>query len=175
MEQSEETAKKYCSNERCEQHNPQSVENFHLDKRWKSGRQSRCKACRSMYGSDYRAKHREKDRMSKARWKAQNYEKWQGSELRRKFWPDLTPLEAMARYSEMLKNQNGVCLICKSPETALDYRGKVRSLSVDHCYTTGRVRGLLCRDCNTTLGKFSDDPIRFRRAAEYLEGELGKA
>jgi hypothetical protein len=47
----------------------------------------------------------------------------------------------------MLANQNGVCKICNKPCKS----GK--SLAVDHCHETGRVRGLLCAKCNTNLGR----------------------
>lgn len=47
--------------------------------------------------------------------------------------------------------------------------GSVKSLSVDHCHTTGKVRNLLCTPCNTALGKFRDDPALLRAAALYLE------
>lgn len=71
---------------------------------------------------------------------------------------------AESDYEEMLKAQNGVCKICGN-ECA---RGR---LSVDHDHHTGRVRGLLCRDCNVNNGIFNDDPNLLRRAAEYLEGQ----
>ena len=50
-------------------------------------------------------------------------------------------------YNDMLKNQKGVCKICKQ----LCKSGKV--LAVDHCHQTGKVRGLLCATCNTGLGR----------------------
>jgi len=56
--------------------------------------------------------------------------------------------------------QNGKCAICdleKSP------------LCLDHCHTTGKVRGLLCRNCNGVLGRFGDDIKRFETAALYLK------
>ena len=43
-----------------------------------------------------------------------------------------------------------------------------RRLSVDHNHETDDVRGLLCFHCNYALAWFRDDPIRLRRAAEYL-------
>lgn len=44
-----------------------------------------------------------------------------------------------------------------------------KSLYIDHCHKTGRVRGLLCSGCNTAIGQFKEDPVVFRRAMSYLE------
>ena len=66
-------------------------------------------------------------------------------------------------YSLMLEFQNGACWICGD-------HPKARKLAVDHCHTTGEVRGLLCKRCNRDLlGRARDDPAILRRAAEYLE------
>jgi hypothetical protein len=43
-------------------------------------------------------------------------------------------------------------------------------LMVDHCHATGKVRGLLCHNCNRALGLLKDDKSTIRRALEYLEG-----
>ena len=40
---------------------------------------------------------------------------------------------------------------------------------VDHCHTTGEIRGLLCIRCNLGLGYFQDNPLALVRAAEYLK------
>lgn len=61
------------------------------------------------------------------------------------------------------KTQNGRCAICGSAQ-------KKKSLSVDHCHKTGRVRGMLCQDCNFGLGKFKDSPTLLQTAISYLEG-----
>lgn len=68
----------------------------------------------------------------------------------------------IAEYEDMFSQQGGVCWICQSE----CQRGE--RLSVDHCHTTGAVRGLLCRRCNVGVGYFDDDPARFLRAAQYL-------
>lgn len=75
-----------------------------------------------------------------------------------------------ADYERMLAAQGGVCALCRQPETVVQH-GRVARLSVDHDHRTGRVRGLLCRACNTTLGRFNDDPELFRRALDYLTKE----
>lgn len=72
-----------------------------------------------------------------------------------------------AEYAELHQRQGGVCAICKKPETATR-NGKVKSLAVDHCHSTGRIRGLLCADCNTGIGKLKEDRNIFLAAIQYL-------
>ena len=61
---------------------------------------------------------------------------------------------------ELIRKQNGLCAICQQP---------VIRPHVDHCHTTGTIRGVLCRDCNIGLGNFKDDPELLRRAISYLD------
>ena len=69
-------------------------------------------------------------------------------------------------YLAMLEKQNNACAICLNPETIEN-----SILCVDHCHTTGKVRGLLCRMCNSALGKFQDDLLNLKRAVAYLEND----
>jgi hypothetical protein len=71
-------------------------------------------------------------------------------------------------YLQMLLDQDNKCLICKKAETNKNCNGDIRPLSVDHCHTTGRVRGLLCNQCNAGLGNFKDNLESLRSAVEYL-------
>lgn len=74
-------------------------------------------------------------------------------------------------YESMLSEQNYVCAICEQPETRIDPRtGNIIRLAVDHCHTTGIVRGLLCSRCNLGIGHFEDDIPRLLRIVEYLNG-----
>lgn len=66
-----------------------------------------------------------------------------------------------ADYDRMKQDQGGVCAICGIEP---DY-----DLYVDHCHRTGKVRGLLCCNCNTMLGKMDDDPSWFKQTASYLQ------
>lgn len=67
-------------------------------------------------------------------------------------------------YNKMLEKQNGVCAICNS---APPNHHKKR-LNIDHCHTTGRVRGLLCDACNRALGLLKDSPDLMLKAISYL-------
>ena len=75
---------------------------------------------------------------------------------------------SIEEYDEMLTRQNFVCKICSRPENKM-LNGKVRRLSVDHDHETGKIRGLLCMDCNTTLGKMNDDVNLFIKMVNYLK------
>ena len=72
-------------------------------------------------------------------------------------------------YIAMLAEQGGVCAICGKPETVKDSRTrKPFSLAVDHCHGTGKVRGLLCQNCNLALGYLRDDLDILASATSYL-------
>lgn len=66
------------------------------------------------------------------------------------------------QYDAILKEQNNLCAICQKTEPCN------RSLAVDHCHTTKRVRGLLCTNCNMAIGKFQDNIDYLRKAVEYM-------
>jgi hypothetical protein len=70
-------------------------------------------------------------------------------------------------YNKLLEEQNGVCAICRLPESAAQ-KGKLLRLAVDHDHKTGRIRGLLCHRCNRGLGLAKDSIELFRNAADYL-------
>ena len=66
-------------------------------------------------------------------------------------------------YEKMLEQQDGVCFICRNPDS------RNHKLCVDHNHITNEVRGLLCHNCNRTLGVLKDDPYLFRSCISYLE------
>ena len=72
------------------------------------------------------------------------------------------------QYAAMLLEQNGVCAVCRQPETGIR-RGELKSLDVDHDHKTGAVRKLLCSGCNSALGILREDPLRIRALADYIE------
>lgn len=67
-------------------------------------------------------------------------------------------------YNQMFEAQEGKCLICGTHQSDLK-----KKLFVDHCHTTGKVRGLLCHKCNSGIGYLNDDLLLVTRAMEYLQ------
>jgi hypothetical protein len=63
-------------------------------------------------------------------------------------------------YNNMILSQNNLCAICNKPSD--------KTLHIDHDHVTGRVRGLLCSNCNLGIGLLEEDLIVLNRAIEYL-------
>lgn len=74
-------------------------------------------------------------------------------------------------YETRLLAQNNQCKICLSSVSLREWKdGRVQRipLFVDHCHTTGVVRGLLCNKCNVGLAMFNDSPDIMVSAITYL-------
>lgn len=69
-----------------------------------------------------------------------------------------------AEFDELLLQQDHACAICKSI-----YPQGRGGFHVDHDHKTGQVRGLLCHNCNTGLGKLGDNLDGLERAVQYLQ------
>lgn len=65
-------------------------------------------------------------------------------------------------YDQMFEQQNGVCAVCGGLATG----GK--RLVVDHCHITGKIRGLLCGNCNIGIGNMQDNVDILAQAIIYL-------
>lgn len=63
-------------------------------------------------------------------------------------------------YDRLFQWQQGLCAICCQP-----FKG---SAHVDHDHATGKVRGLLCFRCNSTIGKMLDSETLLKRAIDYI-------
>jgi len=72
-------------------------------------------------------------------------------------------------YNVMLKAQDNKCAICNNEDEV-----KGRKLAIDHCHTTGSVRGLLCGKCNRALGLFYDNRELLHNAIQYLQNSLAR-
>ncbi len=69
--------------------------------------------------------------------------------------PEMAPM--------LLEFQNNLCAIC---DTVLS---TPKNTCADHCHVTGKMRGMLCRACNTGIGQLRDAPSLLRRALDYLK------
>jgi hypothetical protein len=71
---------------------------------------------------------------------------------------------------ENLKSsQDNKCAICEIPAEEIKHtKFKYNPLVVDHCHTTGKVRGMLCPSCNHALGHFKDNVVAIAKAIDYL-------
>lgn len=70
----------------------------------------------------------------------------------------------LEEYNTLLFKQEYCCAICAKHESKIKKR-----LHVDHCHTTGRIRGLLCSLCNTAIGALQDSENILSKAIEYLK------
>jgi len=133
-----------------------SFSRFSRDLSGKDGLQGYCKACCKNY-------------------KITNIDKIKEGRIRRnlKNKYSITPNQ----YDDLLIGQGGKCAICEIDYSLLSpindipnntIRNLKKGLFIDHDHITGRVRGLLCFNCNTGLGFFKDDPKLTAKTTEYL-------
>jgi hypothetical protein len=73
-----------------------------------------------------------------------------------------------SHYDNLLTSQEGKCSICETNNPS----SKHGFFSIDHCHSTGKIRGLLCQHCNKGLGMFKDDVAILQQAIEYLRKTL---
>ncbi len=78
--------------------------------------------------------------------------------LRKKY--GLSPEE----YDKQFSHQSGQCAICRRSLVGLS----PQTVHVDHCHDTGRLRGILCGNCNVAMGNFKENIESMSRAIEYL-------
>ena len=75
-------------------------------------------------------------------------------------------------YHAILYGQGKQCPICLSPIADHPFGVGKRTANtvghVDHCHTTGKIRGILCSVCNRALGLFGDDYDKLERAIWYV-------
>lgn len=123
-----------------------STTEFHKHARRADGLQTECKPCKAKRDREYHEKN------------------WDKIYTRRK-----QPVNVVRRLAikygvtdeEIISIRNvkdGLCEICKTRE----------AVNIDHCHSTGKVRGFLCFHCNAGLGHFSDNKDWLQSAIDYL-------
>jgi len=71
-------------------------------------------------------------------------------------------------WEELFNSQNRKCACCETSEP------KGKYWQVDHDHLTGRVRGILCKTCNTGIGLLGDSEELLMKAANYLRRNISK-
>jgi len=112
------------------------------------------------YMRAWRAANRDKVRDYQKRWHAENPDLARAQRRRHRLKQryGLRP----SSFERMSESQRGACAICGGPPGE-------QGLHVDHDHKTGKVRALLCFECNSGLGKFREDPQLLAAAIAYLE------
>ena len=152
----------------CKNGHPFTDGNIFMD-----GKSRRCKACAVEKATAWRVanpeRHRENQRRAQRAYVSRNPDVQRATQLKAKYGITIADFDAM------FAAQNGCCKVC---DVKLDVYtrfvsespvNKATTAHIDHCHSTGRVRGLLCLRCNSAVGYLKDCPERARRLAQYLE------
>lgn len=120
----------------------------------------------------WKENNHEKVLLDKKIWYANNKERHNTWRINNPEWYKETQRKSVLRrcygitpdeYNRMFDEQEGCCAICGIHQSKVTNR-----LNVDHDHITNKVRGLLCWNCNTILGKVNDDIRILRRMICYL-------
>lgn len=134
---------------------------YHRDSSKGDGLCPQCKECKTATNLSWTAENRERQRETTRRWQEENKEQYAAS--KRSAHPKRAYGITLEQHDAILTLQRHQCAICYKPAAADD-----RTFHIDHCHTTGEVRGILCPKCNKGLGLFDDLPEVIMNAAKYV-------
>jgi len=143
---------KVCS--KCKKSYPRTKKYFYVNKRHKDGLASACKKCTRPIRKKY--EQSEKGRATKRKY----YHTEKGKIVYQKAYKKYQYGLSLEQHKQLYLNQNGCCAIC---EISVPYD----KMNTDHNHKTGKVRGLLCRSCNTRIAGMDDEEF-LTKALEYL-------
>jgi hypothetical protein len=127
-------------------HRLKDLTEFHVNRSLPGGLHYYCKDCQNRRGAEWRARDPEHARAI-VRKSQRKTHKMRTYGLTNKM------------YEDMIVSQNGKCPICLKA---------LKRPSVDHCHSTGKIRGVLCRHCNSSISVFDNDPEAVERMVTYL-------
>ena len=129
-----------------------------------TGLSSHCRQCTAERSKDYRDRKKAgspqrgflKEEGPNGRWSDPNYQ--HREKMFKKYGIRVED------YNRMFAQQKGCCAICGRHQSVFK-----KKLNIDHNHTTGKVRGLLCINCNHGIGQFKDSQELLLKAHKYLE------
>jgi hypothetical protein len=145
-----------------------SLDLFNKKKKSKDGYEFWCRHCTSEASKKVRLENPENAAYLKKQWKSRNVDREKNNNKGYnllKYWPNLSAKEALIKYNDLLKQQEYKCVLCARHSNEFKNR-----FHVDHCHTTGKVRGLLCFNCNVMLGNSLENLETLQKAILYLRG-----
>jgi len=101
--------------------------------------------------------NKEKNKERNKKWIEENPARYRELNLKHRFGISLED------YNRILEEQNYCCGICGVHRDFI-----TQHMAVDHCHKTGKIRGLLCKNCNSGLGFFQDNNEVLEKAITYL-------
>lgn len=131
------------------------LDDFCRDNRRTDGKRSDCRECERKQAATWRKKHPDD--------KAHQSRKWYLSKGKWKSWANAVKYKygiTLVEYESALKKQDSTCAICG--------KGQFKALHIDHDHESGKIRGLLCKQCNIGLGMFKDNTEVLASAIRYL-------
>lgn len=132
----------------CKQYKP--LNEFYIDRQKFNGLSTYCKSCCKLKAKGQYSRNPERAKQAMKKWRKENPE-------RNAF------IKAKSAYGiseEEWKNLKQMCYIC----------GATTKLRIDHSHQSGRIRGMLCDNCNKGLGFFKDNPSILLRTSDYILG-----
>ena len=148
------------------------------DNNWQPSRKlrnhNRCSSCCNKRTQEWKNKNREKVIAYKREWSKNNRDKYKlyrkevSPEASRKYIIKVTYNITWDEYVSLYNEFGGKCGIC-GEELSLLKTKDTMTAHIDHCHTTNKVRGILCRSCNRGIGYLRDDPELLTKASDYLK------
>ena len=129
---------------------------FYAHPRAKDGLSTYCKSCQKEISKKYHREHKEEVHKKRRKYDRARPRMHKNAQLKHNYKITL------AEYEAMYESQNGKCAIC------LDELIHRPTPNVDHDHATGKVRGILCPNCNSGLANFKDSLASLHSAIEYL-------
>jgi len=127
----------------------------------KDGYRNQCQQCLNSIKALWKRNNPEVCRTYNTTWRKNNPQKVLKSSMRCHYKKEYGI--TFEQKDIMVAKQNNRCRICcKSFKLP-------RDIHVDHSHTTKKVRGILCSNCNTGLGKFQDNITFLKAAIKYLK------